>query len=102
MAKKTYFLFTSIIFLLSLTTECFSINEQDAIVTKVFTPGIILERMKAADAAMAKGFTATGTGEEQTRFNWGVRALPWLIFTDEEHIVTDEGFLIAEIEEKIK
>lgn len=40
--------------------------------------------------------------EEQTRFNWGVRALPWLILTDKNHIVTAEGFSINELDEKIK
>lgn len=33
---------------------------------------------------------------------WGVKALPWLIMTDERHIVTAEGFSIAELDEKIK
>lgn len=39
--------------------------------------------------------------EEQTRFDWVVKALPWLILTDKEHIVTAEGFLINELEGKI-
>ena len=40
--------------------------------------------------------------EEQTRFNWGVKALPWLILTDKEHIVKAEGFSVEELDEKIK
>lgn len=40
--------------------------------------------------------------EDQTKFNWGVRALPWLILTDKEHIVQAEGFGLDELEEKIK
>ena len=40
--------------------------------------------------------------EEQTRLDWGVKALPWLILTNKELMVTDEGFSISEIEEKIK
>ncbi|MBN2590963.1 MAG: redoxin domain-containing protein [Sedimentisphaerales bacterium] len=39
---------------------------------------------------------------EQTKFNWGVKALPWLILTDKEHVVTDEGFAVAELDEHIK
>ncbi|MHC4624879.1 MAG: TlpA family protein disulfide reductase, partial [Planctomycetota bacterium] len=39
---------------------------------------------------------------EKTRFNWGVKSLPWLILTDREHVVTAEGFGAAELEEKIK
>lgn len=41
------------------------------------------------------------TKEEKTKFNWGVRALPWMILTDKEHVVTDEGFSINELEEKL-
>ena len=37
--------------------------------------------------------------EEQTRINWGVESLPWLILTDENNIVTAEGFSISEFDE---
>lgn len=37
--------------------------------------------------------------EEKTRFNWGIRSLPWLILTDKEHVVIAEGFNIAGLEE---
>ena len=40
--------------------------------------------------------------EEKTKFNWGVKSLPWLILTDKQHIVTAEGFSITELDEKIK
>jgi len=46
--------------------------------------------------------TSPGTGEEQIRKNWGIQALPWLIFTDKEHIVKDEGFSIEQLEEIIQ
>ena len=39
--------------------------------------------------------------EEKTRFNWGIRSLPWLILTDKEHIVRAEGFNINELDGKI-
>ncbi len=39
--------------------------------------------------------------EEETRFNWGVRSLPWLILTDAEHIVRAEGFGLEELDEKL-
>jgi hypothetical protein len=39
---------------------------------------------------------------EKTRFTWGVRSLPWLILTDKEHIVTAEGFSVAELDKKLK
>ena len=34
--------------------------------------------------------------------SWGVQSLPWLILTDKNHIVTAEGFAIAELDEKIR
>jgi len=39
--------------------------------------------------------------DEKIRFSWGVRSLPWLILTDKEHIVTTEGFTLAELDEKL-
>ena len=39
--------------------------------------------------------------EEKTRSDWGVKSLPWLILTDRNHIVTAEGFGIAELDEKL-
>lgn len=42
------------------------------------------------------------TGDiEKTRFSWGVKSLPWLILTDKEHIVQDEGFPLIELEKLI-
>jgi hypothetical protein len=46
---------------------------------------------------------ATMTGDLQAiRWSWGIKALPWLILTDRNHIVTSEGFLVSEIGDKIK
>jgi hypothetical protein len=39
---------------------------------------------------------------EKTKKNWGIKSLPWLILTDQQHIVQDEGFSIIELDEKIK
>ena len=39
--------------------------------------------------------------EEQVRFNWGVKSLPWLILTDKKHIVIAEGFSVNELDGKI-
>jgi hypothetical protein len=38
---------------------------------------------------------------EKTRFAWGVKSLPWLILTDNKHIVEANGFSLAELDEKI-
>ena len=45
----------------------------------------------------------TITGDEvEIRSVWGVRALPWLILADREHIVRSEGFTPADLDEKLK
>ena len=38
---------------------------------------------------------------EKIKAAWGVQSLPWLILTDKEHIVTDEGFSASQLDEKI-
>jgi len=43
-----------------------------------------------------------GDEEEKIRFKWGVKSLPWLILTDEGHIVRAEGFGVDELDEKAK
>ena len=39
--------------------------------------------------------------EEKVRFEWGVKSLPWLIFTDEKGIVRAEGFGFDELDDTI-
>ena len=39
--------------------------------------------------------------EEKIRFSWGVRSLPWLILAEKEHVVTAEGFTLAELDENL-
>ena len=39
---------------------------------------------------------------DKTRFTWGVRSLPWLILSDERHVVTAEGFSTSELDEKLR
>ena len=34
---------------------------------------------------------------EKTRFNWGVKSLPWLILTDNKHVVVSEGFQFGDL-----
>jgi protocatechuate 3,4-dioxygenase beta subunit len=43
-----------------------------------------------------------GEDSIKTRQKWAARSLPWLILTDRNHIVTAEGFSLAELSEKIK
>lgn len=39
---------------------------------------------------------------ETARYAWGVRALPWLILTDREHVVSAAGFGLHELGSKIE
>ena len=39
--------------------------------------------------------------EEEIRFTWGVRSLPWLILTDRKHVATAKGFGVDELDDKI-
>ena len=40
--------------------------------------------------------------EEQTRFTWGVKSLPWLILTDRNRIVVSEGFQPGDLANQLK
>jgi hypothetical protein len=40
--------------------------------------------------------------QETARHRWGVRGLPWLILTDEKHVVRDEGFALRELDHRLK
>jgi hypothetical protein len=38
---------------------------------------------------------------DKTKFTWGVKALPWLILTDRQHIVQAEGFAMDKLAEEV-
>jgi hypothetical protein len=40
--------------------------------------------------------------EEKTRFNWGVKSLPWLILTNKEHVITAEGLNLLELNAQLE
>jgi hypothetical protein len=61
---------------------------------------------KPDDAATSQpdpAFPTTWVTEktEDTRAAWGVKALPWLILTDKEHVVRAEGFSVDELDAKV-
>jgi hypothetical protein len=60
---------------------------------------ILDEWLKENDVPFSVGMIEKD--EEKVRFNWGVKSLPWLILTDQKHIVWAEGFSINELDEKI-
>jgi len=39
--------------------------------------------------------------EEEIRFTWGAKSLPWLILTDREHVVRAAGFAISELDQEL-
>jgi hypothetical protein len=39
---------------------------------------------------------------KKTKLAWGVKSLPWMILTDDKHVVRAEGFALKELDEKIK
>jgi hypothetical protein len=39
--------------------------------------------------------------EDRTRFAWGVEALPWLILTDERHIVVAQGSALTDVVDQL-
>jgi hypothetical protein len=39
---------------------------------------------------------------DETRLAWGVKSLPWLILTDRNHIVRQEGMGLDEVDRMLK
>jgi hypothetical protein len=62
--------------------------------------GTLRAWVKENDLASPVGMLQGDT--ETIQFNWGVKALPWLILTDEKHLVTAEGFGMDELAELIE
>jgi hypothetical protein len=42
------------------------------------------------------------SSEEEIRFAWGVKSLPWMILTNDKHVVRAEGFGMDELDTKLK
>ena len=72
----------------------------------------LLVQSSAVDPAALRSFAATNqlnfpvgmisTDEAKTQFTWSVKARPWLILTDKDHLIRAEGFGVAELAEKLK
>ncbi|MBN2183391.1 MAG: redoxin domain-containing protein [Sedimentisphaerales bacterium] len=58
------------------------------------------EWIKENDITFAVGMIEGDS--EKTRLEFGVKSLPWLILTDKNHVVTNEGFSLDELDEKIE
>lgn len=57
------------------------------------------EWIERSDVAFPVGRVRNGV--DGARLTWGVKSLPWLILTDEEHVVTAEGFAAADLQEQL-
>jgi hypothetical protein len=63
------------------------------------TGGSLATWAKATNLPMPVG-TIRGN-LQQMKATWGVQALPWLILTDGNHVVTAEGFALSVLDEKL-
>ncbi|MBN2590962.1 MAG: redoxin domain-containing protein [Sedimentisphaerales bacterium] len=89
--------------ILELSKKIQELKEQDIEIIAIHTSKIEREYLdewtKENNIDFPIGMVKENTG--LTKNNWGVRALPWLILTNKEHIVTNEGFSIGELDEKL-
>ncbi len=90
--------------MISISKKVQELREKEVVVVAVHASNIEQEKLddwiRENDIDLTVGII---TGEEKkARFNWGVKSLPWLILTDNQHTVTAEGFGIDELDEKIK
>ncbi len=89
--------------IMQLTKKAQELKEKDIVVVAVqtsnFDESVLNEWVKKYNIPFTVGMVQGK--EEQTRFTWGVRSLPWLILTDTKHVVRAEGFSLPEINEKI-
>ncbi len=66
-----------------------------AVEEKTFTSWLKRNEIKPPAGISRDGLPGIG-------YSWGVKSLPWLILTDKNHVVTDEGFSFTDLDEKIK
>ena len=72
----------------------------------------VLIQSSAVDRAALRSFAATNqisfpigtirTNESTIQFKWGVKARPWLILSDKDHVIRAEGFGVGDLTEKLK
>ena len=67
---------------------------------------MVSELAKQADALKQKGIIIVSVQaskiDENTRLNWGIQSLPWLILTDTKQNVSAEGLALNELNDRIK
>ncbi len=59
-------------------------------------------RIYAATNQLSFSVGMISTNEATFQFNWGVKARPWLILTDKDHVIRAEGFGVGDLTEKLK
>jgi hypothetical protein len=87
-----------------LAEKAADLAEKGVIVISVQSSGVdektLKEWVKDYRISFPSGTTTAEAGGDS--FTWGVKALPWLILTDRQHVVQAEGFSFPELGEKLK
>lgn len=86
-----------------LTEQTTALNDKDVILRAIQTSKVdqdVLDKwVKKNNMSFPIGMIKSD--EEETRFTWGVKSLPWLILTDKNHVVKAEGFAFGELDDKV-
>ena len=79
------------------------LNEHGAALVAIHMPGVDqteVAQWLADNRVPFKALHASGD-PDKIRLGWGIKALPWLILTDRNHVVMAEGFAWRELGEKL-
>jgi hypothetical protein len=90
--------------ILQMARQAGSLVQQDIVMAAVQASQIESDKLQAWAKDNNLPFPVGSiTGNIETiRTAWGVKALPWLILTDRNHIVTAEGFGLDELGKKLE
>jgi beta-lactamase regulating signal transducer with metallopeptidase domain len=91
-------------FISELAKRAKELKEEGIVAVAVQAPKVdeksLNEWVQKLSLPFATGMVQDDTGN--TRFTWGVRSLPWLIFTDRKHIALAEGFDLDKLDREIR
>jgi fructose-1-phosphate kinase PfkB-like protein len=80
------------------------LNEKDVVVIAIHSSNIdekpLKEWVKKNNITIPVGMVRGDN--EKVRLIWGVQSLPWLILTNNRHLVIDAGFGLNDLDDKIK
>jgi hypothetical protein len=91
-------------FMTQLTKQAAKLKDKGIVVVPVQTSKtdekVIRQWLKENDIPFPVGMTQEET--KKTRFTWGIQSLPWLILTDDKHVVISEGFQLGELDDQLE